>query len=144
MAEFDHHSSQDSPVPSSCNNISPRSSALLLWRRVCGGPTNLGYLPHLPSSPGLQPTKKSRPCTTESLYSPGHRLNLESPDRTIVEGKFGGTKTGIRGVGTLVFVTDFRRYGALGTSSWTQHTWQWLQIKGCRIEDHVGNLPLRR
>jgi hypothetical protein len=41
----------------------------------------------------------------KSLYSPGHRTYLdrhgiwvqhENPDRTIVEGKFGGTKTGFR------------------------------------------------
>jgi hypothetical protein len=48
------------------------------------------------------------------------------------------------GVGTPVFVTDFRRYGTLVTSSWTQHTWKWLHSKGRRIEDHVGHLPLRR
>jgi hypothetical protein len=32
------------------------------------------------------------------------------------------------GVGTPLFVTDFRRYGTLASLSWTQHTWQWLRI----------------
>jgi hypothetical protein len=48
------------------------------------------------------------------------------------------------GVGTPVFVTDFRRYGTLATSSWTQHTWHWLHTKGIHIEDQVGDLTLPR
>jgi hypothetical protein len=42
------------------------------------------------------------------------------------------------GVGTPVFVKEFWRYGTLVTSSWTQHTWQWLHTKGVHIEDQVG------
>jgi hypothetical protein len=37
------------------------------------------------------------------------------------------------GVGTPVFVTDFRKYGALATSSWTQHNWEGYTPRGSTL-----------
>jgi hypothetical protein len=68
--------------------------------------------------------------------------NMETLTGKLLIGNLEGLK--LEGVGTPVFVTDFRRYGTLATSSWTKHTWQWLHPWGLRIGDHVGDLPLRR
>jgi hypothetical protein len=70
------------------------------------------------------------------LVPSGHAAN---PARTVAKMELG--------VGTPVFVKDYRRYGTLATLSWTQHTWQWLHSKGLiSIDDQasMGELPLRR
>jgi hypothetical protein len=54
----------------------------------------------------LRPTKKSRLCTSKFVCSPWHRAYVdrhgvrvqhETPDKTIIEDKFGGAKNEIRG-----------------------------------------------
>jgi hypothetical protein len=105
MAESDHHSSQDYPVPSCCNNIHREAVHCYYGTSPRGGIINLRYVSHISSRPGLRPTQISRPCTPKSVYSPGHKTYLdrhgvwvqhENPDRTIVEEKFGGAGTGTR------------------------------------------------
>jgi hypothetical protein len=134
MAKFDHHSSHDSPVPSFCDEIHREAVQCYYGAVLCGGPTNVGYLLHFPSSPGLRPTQKSRPCTPKSVYTVlgiEHKYidshgesgcNMKTLTGQLRKGNLEALQLELE-VGTPVSVTDFRRYGTLATASSTQHTW---------------------
>jgi hypothetical protein len=93
-------------------------------------PIVLGYLSHFPPDLVYGPLKYQgfalpNPYTVQGkehiLTVMEFGYNIQALTGQLLKGNLEALKLEL-GVGTQVFVTDFRRYGTLATSSWTQHT----------------------